>query len=1313
MKLNGRVCLCIFLAVACCSGSSLAQSIVESPTARIVAPIDESQLVPLKGNVRPLGQLQNDRGPAPVSSPTGRIELLLRRSAAQQQALTQYLSDLQNSSSPAFHKWLTPAQFGAQFGVDIPDIQAVESWLQSHGFRIEKVPVSHNRIEFSGSIEQVQATFHTSIHSFVIHGETRFANVGDLQIPAALAPVIGGVGPLNNFRSEPDLKISARGTWNPTTHSIQPNLTLFDTQGNPYLFVDPADAATIYDSPNSALNPNYTGGTSYTGKGVTIGIAGVSNLVMQDIQNYRTGFLGESTSTVNLPKVIIDGNDPGIDTGGAGAEALLDNEVAGGLAPGAQVDFYISAGSDVSDGLFNAILRAVDDNAVDILSISFGACESDLGSSGNQLMLEISEQAAAQGISVVVSAGDNGSAGCDDFNTASTAQYGLAVSGYASTPYNIAVGGTDFDVLRSSFSTYAVNTSNGTAPYYRTAMQYIPEKPWNDSTTINTSIAQDSAYTSSSGTTNILAGSGGVSSLYSKPPFQSALTPADHQRDLPDVSLFAGNGFYSATWVVCSDTVANGTGATTPSSDCANSAGQFSSSTTFTGIGGTSASAPAFAGMLALVVQSTGGRLGQADTVLYQLASSHPSYFHDITGGDNSVPCVSGSPNCGSNGFLSGYNAGAGYDLATGLGSVDTAAIVNNWKSVTLGSTSTTVQINGSGAAYSGVHGTTVAFSAGVTSTSGTPSGIVAITDNADITAGGTASGPQGNGQIAILLTAGSGSVTYNGLPGGSYSVVGSYSGDASFGASSSTPISVSISPEPSATTLTANAYNPSTGMATSNSNIPYGYYIFADALITGAAEGSKTQGVATGTVQFLNGATVLGSYAVSSGNDASWPPLNSTFAVLQAGSYNLTAKYSGDASFGPSTGTASFTIAQAPTTVTAGYAGSPVQYGNPEQIAADVLTTSYGAAPTGTFQFNVDGLPVLAPQPVYESGGYNNSNGKNNWAWADAQTTYAFLSIGQHTLSAAYSGDNNYAGGTSATTTVTVAQASSGVSSWGFINPQGHPVVVGQSATATASIFGSKYGAPPSGTVTFYDNNVPLTDPVSYTTSSGPLVLSSLDATTQHVFTTAGTHQITVSYSGDANYTSATSPIPQMLNVVGPISVSAGGMTITAPGQSGSTVVTVTPNGGFTGTVTLSCAVSSSAAETTCGFGSGSNVMSTAQLTVTGPAATATLYVTTTAQHQVAGLTAWRSTGLVCAVLFFLVAPTKRWHRGLRIMALATALILSQTSCGGGGASGSGGGGTADPGTPVGTYSFTVSAASGSGTSVFSTSTPVSVLVQ
>ena len=265
---------------------------------------------------------------------------------------------------------------------------------------------------------------------------------------------------------------------------IIPELTLSGSNSS-YLFVDPADAAIIYDTPNKVLNPGYTG-TTYDGTGIVIGIVGVSDLTSADVANYRMAFLGESSSSVNLPTVIVDGNDPGLN--GAGTEALLDTEIAGGIAPKAKLYFYTSADTDLSSGLFNAIFRALDDNTVSILNISFLSCEAGLGTSGNQTLLEAAEQAAAQGITLTVASGDNGSAGCDDFDTQSQATHGFGVNGFASTPYTIAVGGTDFDALSTSFAAYVNSTTSGTAPYYATALKYIPENPWNDSTTVNTTL---------------------------------------------------------------------------------------------------------------------------------------------------------------------------------------------------------------------------------------------------------------------------------------------------------------------------------------------------------------------------------------------------------------------------------------------------------------------------------------------------------------------------------------------------------------------------------------------------------------------------------------------------------------------------------------------------------------------------------------------------------------------------------------------------------------------------------------------------------
>jgi hypothetical protein len=1046
MNLRRRCTVVVLAAGGICLPLQSQNPQAAAPQNRIVAPIDESNRVALSGTVHPLAQARFDRGAAPSSMATGRIMLLLQRSAAQQQALTQYLADVQNPVSPTFHQWLTPSQYGAMFGPTASDMQTVESWLQSHGLKIEKVPQARNFIQFSGTAGQLQSAFLTSIHAFAVGGETHYANVNDPQIPAALAPVVAGVAPLNDFRPKPHLVKGDSGHYDATTHTIEPDLTLFNGS-TPLLFVDPADAATIYDTPSTTLNANFTSGTAYDGTGVNLGIVGVSDLTVADVENYRLAFLGETSSTVNLPTVIVDGEDPGLN--GAGVEALLDNEVSGGIAPKAKVYFYTSADSDIASGLYNAIVRAVDDNTVSILSMSFGECEAGLGSGGNAFFLEVTQQAAAQGISFTVSAGDGGSAGCDDFDTEEVAQDGLAVSGMASTPWVIAVGGTDFDTLPGSFATYVNVSSNGAAPYYRTALKYIPENPWNDSTTVDTLLASDVAAVNSLGETNIVAGSGGVSTVYGKPAFQTSLTLADNARDVPDVSFFASNGNKQAVWALCSDNVTDGNPLETYT-DCQTAGGQLANGTPIGGVGGTSASAPAFAGMLALVAQSrSGARLGQADAILYQLAKSkYATVFHDVTVGNDSVPCATGTANCGTNKFLTGYNTAVGYDLATGLGSIDVNQLIQNWGSVALTTTATTLNINGSTAAYSGVHGTTLTFNVGVTPTAAT--GVVGIIDTANLTSGGTASGAQADGQFSIALISGTGTSTWNGLPGGTYTVSARYGGDTSDASSSSTPINVTISPEPSTTSLSVRAYNALTGSGVGITSIPYGSYVFADAGITGTAEGSKTQGTATGTVTYSDGSSTLGTAGVSgNGNQATWPAQTIPYYVFAVGAHDVTAKYSGDASFGASTSpAAAFTVVKGATSMT-GVGGSPV---NAESwtYANVTITTPYnlGVAPTGTVTMTANGttvgtitgllsgINVSGTTILYQLTGSGQIFGGN-------------LSPGNNVVTLTYSGDGNYA---STSTTVNIYNTS-GVGSFAMSNSGNLSLTAGQSGNETITI--------------------------------------------------------------------------------------------------------------------------------------------------------------------------------------------------------------------------------------------------------------------
>lgn len=1163
------------LAALCfCAPCAPAQNAVAPVRNRVLGPIDDAERVPLKGNVHPLAQKRFDRGAAPGSTPTGRIGLVLQRSATQQSALTQYLSDVQNPASPVYHKWLTPAQYGAAFGISEYDLLRVQSWLQQHGFKIDEVPAAHNVIEFSGNFDQIQSAFHTSIHEYSVNGETHFANVSDPQIPTALAPVIAGVGPLNDFHAKPMLVRGPNGRFDPSTGRIVPELTL-TASNTAYLFVDPADAAIIYDIPNSLLNPAYTG-TTYDGTGVAIGIAGVSDLTSADVANYRMAFLGEASGSVNLPTVVVDGNDPGLTS--AGTEAVLDTEVAGGIAPKARIYFYTSADTDLSSGLLNAVFRALDDNTVSILSVSFSNCEAALGASGNQVILEAAEQAAAQGITMIVAAGDSGSAGCDDFETEAQATQGFAVNGFASTPYTIAVGGTDFDVLSSSFASYVNNTSSGAPPYYATALKYIPEKPWNDSTSVNTTYSSNVASKNSDGAGNIAAGSGGVSSVYAKPAFQSSITPNDGFRDVPDVSLLAGNGLYFGVWVLCSDNVTDGVTAE-GYTECQTTNGQLTGNSSFGGAGGTSASAPAFAGMLALVAQAHGSasdnyRLGQADNILYQLAQSkYAAVFHDVTTGNNSVACASGSPNCGSNLFLSGYNAGSGYDLASGLGSVDAAAMVSNWNSVSLASTSTSLTINGSTAPYTGVHGQALTFAASVSPSAAT--GLVGIVDNADMTVSGTASGPQNNGQIAVPLVSGSGSISYNGLPGGNYTVWARYGGDTADAASTSTPIPVSIAAEPSTTTLAIGAYNPSTGGAIPTSNVPYGSYVFADATITGTAEGSKTQGVATGTVQFLNNGVALASEPVSSGNVASWPPLIRSFAVLPGGSYKLTARYSGDDSYEPSTSsTTPFTVVPEATTVTAFLSQYILDAGDSAAVEINLSAApNDGVSPTGSVTIAANGGTVDTLSVFTGSAFGENLN---------ATIQASQLSPGTNTITVTYSGDSNYASSSTSFSIDYIGSNSITVSPIANMS-----VSPGNSAYAPVTLTPASGLAGPlftSCSVANATNNI-VTCAAQidyYEGGAGPV--SGMITVNAGSSASNGTYSATLTVSSGISskvYASVAFTITVAAAAAPSFAIfSNGNLNIGAGATSGNTSsVTIIPSGGLTGQLNLTCAVTSTLA--------------------------------------------------------------------------------------------------------------------------------------
>lgn len=972
------------LSVLACALLSVSALLAQTPAAavRIVNPIDEKHLVTLKGFTPPLANAKNDRGAAPDDMQLDRMHLVLKRSASQDAALRQLIGELHRPGSASYHKWLTPEQFGKQFGPSDADIATVSSWLTSHGFSITKVNPGKQTLEFGGSVAQFRSAFHAQVHKYEVNGETHHSVSSDPQIPAALTPVVGGFVSLNNFRAKSYVKKLGEANYDTKTGKAHPLWTI----GNPgtpayqdNFVLSPQDYAIQYD-----LKPLYTAGT--TGAGQTIAIVNNSNINVARVNTFRSLF----GLSVNPPQVIIDGNDPGVDginnpdgPNGDSVEAYLDVEWSGAVAPDATIDLVVAADTALEGGLVLAMEHTVYGNLAPVMSLSFGSCEAGLGSS-NGFLSNLWEQAAAQGMTVMVSSGDDGSAACDS-DSQDYAVSGQAVSGWASTPYNVAVGGTDFyysdynqgaTALDTQLATYWSTTDSNSTPVV-SIKGVIPEQPWNDSQYGLNIFPQDPSES-----TTIAAGSGGASNAavcsgndwdattgacdstlsgYPKPAWQSGATvPADGVRDLPDVSLFASNGANDSYYPICAT-----------DGDCQPvSSGNF---VQIYGVGGTSASSPAFAGIMALVNQKYGPQ-GQADFVLYPLKAQFAAAFHNVTHGTNSVPCdfSDSSLDCISvlnpitdinDGTVEGqigvgttpeYNATTGYNLATGLGTIDANVLVTDWNKVSFTASTTTLTPS---SATTFAHGSTFSFSGTVTG-AGTPSGDVALlTDSTEAVQ---------QGQAFFTLSGGAYSGSTTTLPGGSYNVWAQYGGDSTNGLSNSAPIAITVTKENSG--LYLNVFNPVSGgspttIPSGTTSIPYGTQITLSALaapssalsafescFTGASSNCPVFTTPTGTVTFKDGSTTLNTAVVNAEGDAEfYNP--STYNV---GTHSITASYSGDASYSASSAAAStFTIVQAAPVLQINEPFSANGLAIPQGTAStlSILVEGYGngVAPSGT----------------------------------------------------------------------------------------------------------------------------------------------------------------------------------------------------------------------------------------------------------------------------------------------------------------------------------------------------------------------------
>ena len=968
--------------------------------ARITQAIDEARMVQLKGNVHPLARSEFDQGAVSNATPMKRMLLLLQRSPEQEAALQQLMAEQMSNESPNFHKWLTPDEFGRQFGPADADIQTVTRWLASHGFSGMKVSPGKNVIEFNGNVGQVRSAFHTEIHGFVVNGENRQANTSDPQIPEALTPVVAGIVSLYNF----PMKSMRHTVGNFTRTADGRVISELTGSTNQFFAVGPADFAKIYNIP-AALD----------GTGGNIAIIGLSSIDVQDTRDFRALF----GLPANDPIVVLNGPDPGF--GGEEGEAALDVQWSGAVAPKATIHYVLSEGTLTSDPIFLGAEYVIDNNSDDAMSLSFGQCEASLGNAANVFFNALWEQAAAQGITVTVAAGDPGSAGCDNFNTAKVATLGLAVSGIASTPFNIAVGGTDFDDVGNQAAFWNQNPGANDPVTRLSAKGYIPEATWNDScaaTATPTSLATCAGALA----TNIVAASGGSSGTnagafagYPKPPWQNGVTPADGHRDIPDISLFASDGPKSQSFYV----VCQADAASNPSTSCASS-GSFS----FLAVGGTSASAPAFAGVIALIGQSeaTAGRSrrqGNANFVLYKLGQTATNscdsssrtdptvpapagcVFNDVTKGNISVPCAGGSPNCssttsGTNGVLvtvngatktPAFTTGTRYDLATGLGTVNVANLAAAWPTAlgTFNGTTTTLLINNSATPAVIPHGTAVTAKvtvAVVAPATGTPTGDVAVLGP---------SGSIGINGFCSQCTLSGGTTTISGviLPGGTYNAKAHYAGDGTFAASDSADVPVVVTKENSALQMGIVTFNINTGsiVSTNATSFSYGspYILRMDILNhTGTTTNCRplvTGGTATGCAFDATGTITLkdngnpldgGSFPVNSEGHAEDQPIQ-----LGAGSHPLTADYSGDNSYNASVQIAdNLTVTKATTTTGVASLPSSITSGTMVTLTATISTQSNGVAPSGTVQFLNGATPISGTVTLIPTNGIDSSTG-------------------------------------------------------------------------------------------------------------------------------------------------------------------------------------------------------------------------------------------------------------------------------------------------------------------------------------------------
>ena len=944
----------------------------QQPVTRITTVVDDADRTTIHGTHPVMARIEDDAGRVPLGNKLEGVSIAFSRTPAQEADLQALLTAQQDPTSPLYHKWLTPDEFGARFGLADSDIAKVQAWLEQHGFTVDSVSRSKNRISFSGTVEQVEAAFDTEMHYYKVNGETHFAPSRDVSVPAALFSVVQTVTNLSTFRPKSHIKSPG------PRRAVSPNFTS-NQSGNHFL--TPKDVATIYD-----INPAYKAG--YNGAGQSIAVVGQSAIVLSDIEHFQTaaGFAVKDPTLVLVP-----GTGTATIMPGDEGESDLDLEYTSTIANGAIIYFVYVGNAPNNGGVFNSINFAVQNKTAPIISVSYGLCE-PLASSDYTNLNPTLAQAASQGQSVIVASGDSGSTDCYGEPGATTAQQqALAVDFPASSQYVTAMGGTEFPAadVASTNTTYWQAASG--SDLVSSALSYIPEQVWNDDSTMGLS-----------------SGGGGVSTLTSIPSWQTGVPgiPSGTFRFVPDISLTSSPN--NAGYLFCSsDTSLKVTGS------CTNGF-RDSSNVNLTVAGGTSFAAPIFAGMLAIIndkLSSTGQ--GVINSTLYTLAANPATYasaFHDITSGGNQCTVASICSAAGA----SQYPATTGYDEASGLGSVDLFNLMTAWPlalSTTTLSAATMTPVPGASDAI------TITVASGSASTTATPTGTLTVTVDGTLETS------------SLALVSGSATYAFSSMTPGAHVIAATYSGDSAYASSKnsltvtvpSPPLAIAQSVTttantPKAITLTATpgtpgdtltyaiATNPAHGALSGTppnmTYTPTTGYVGPDSFTFNVTESNGATSTTPGTVSInvvqpspvaskttlsaatstpAPGASDAISIAVTSGSASSTttptgtltiavdgttqtPSLTLangsatyTFSSTAAGAHTIAASYSGDSNYASSNSSLtltviakSFKLAASNLTITAGNPG------------ASTVTITPQNGYTGTVAWTVSSSPAL-----------------------------------------------------------------------------------------------------------------------------------------------------------------------------------------------------------------------------------------------------------------------------------------------------------------------------------------------------------------